>query len=191
MPQRYTGYRRAGFQSLFDHSPFFFDRSPSPHYMTASLNRYLLGSVHLSLRGHLLMCPHRAASVVSYASSRWFIPVAYDSGSLYDYDFLWTQLGTNGSARSRASVIQRRRYGHQGVAGGFIFWWARRGVGMTWTETRFEFLSQFSARFSITTGSLSPFSSSSETGTSFAQNAVDLNSRLVVPGGKSNKQYRE
>lgn len=62
---------------------------------------------------------------------------------------------------------------------------------MTWTETRFEFLSQLSARFSITTGSLFPFSRSSETATSSAQKGVDLNSKFVVPGGKSSEQYRE
>src|SRR5215467_9868146 len=108
-----------------------------------------------------------------------------------DYDFLWIQLGTRGSARSRASVIKRRRYGHQGIGATSIFWLDGTGEGTTRTESRLERLSQFSAKSPITTGSRFPFNMSTETATSFAQNAVDLNSSFVVPGGKSNEQYRE
>jgi hypothetical protein len=49
MSLRHSRYRRTGAQRLFNDSSFLFDRSPPPFYVTNSLNRHLLGSVHLSL----------------------------------------------------------------------------------------------------------------------------------------------
>src|SRR5439155_18951622 len=61
----------------FDDSALFFDRTLPPLRVTGSLNRHLLASVHLSPRGHLSMCPQRAASLFTLTSSRRFSPVAY------------------------------------------------------------------------------------------------------------------
>jgi hypothetical protein len=49
MSLRHSRHRRTGAQRLFNDSSFLFDRSPPPFYLTNSLNRPLLGSVHLFL----------------------------------------------------------------------------------------------------------------------------------------------
>jgi hypothetical protein len=62
---RHPGYRRTGTQGLFNDPSFLFDRSPPPLDVSNSLNRPLLGSVHLSLVD-TYRCAHKG-SILTYS----------------------------------------------------------------------------------------------------------------------------
>jgi hypothetical protein len=78
MPTRYACDRRPGFQRLFDDSSLLSDRSPPFSLLAWVSHQGWPARMCPSIpRGHLSMCPHRAASLFTLASSRRLSPVAY------------------------------------------------------------------------------------------------------------------